>query len=84
LTEWKIPELIYKTGGIFCHFASGKNRRTPGEPLHTIFNLSGDGGFFWRLLNRMAGRLLTNTYYRSQFGLLSYGLPVRMFNRPSR
>ncbi len=73
LTEWRIPELTLEPEGFGIIFASGKNRRTPGEPLHTSFNLSGDGGFL--ALVEPDGRTIAHQYdYRSQFGLLSYGL----------
>ncbi len=43
-TKWIFPpEVQIPAGGYLLIWASGKDRRTPGEPLHTNFSLSASG-----------------------------------------
>jgi hypothetical protein len=45
LAQWQFPATNVPPNGYLVVFASGKNRRDPGEPLHTNFRLSGDGEY---------------------------------------
>lgn len=44
-TRWRFPEVTLEPGGFQIVWASGKNRRVPGQPLHTNFSLDKDGEF---------------------------------------
>jgi hypothetical protein len=44
-TEWKFPATILPAGGYLVVFASGKDHRTAGAPLHTNFKLNADGDY---------------------------------------
>jgi hypothetical protein len=74
LTQWQFPELILQPEEFCIIFASNKNRRTPGEPLHTNFALSSDPEFL--ALVAPDGHTIVHhyNYYPPQYGLLSYGL----------
>ena len=41
--KWGLPRMTLETGGFLLIFASGKNRTSPGDELHTNFKLSADG-----------------------------------------
>lgn len=43
--RWRFPAVELAAGKSTVVFASGKNRRVPGSPLHTDFRLSGTGGY---------------------------------------
>jgi len=45
LTKWAFPSTNLPPGNFMVVFASNKNRRTPGKPLHTNFKLSADGEY---------------------------------------
>jgi hypothetical protein len=45
LTQWRFPATNLVAGGRMVVFASGKNRRVAGAPLHTDFRLSADGEY---------------------------------------
>jgi len=45
LTKWAFPSTNLPPGNFMIVFASNKNRRTPGLPLHTNFKLSADGEY---------------------------------------
>jgi len=40
LSRWKFPEIIIAPGEYLLVFASGKDKRDPGAPLHTNFRIS--------------------------------------------
>ncbi|WP_414660652.1 CotH kinase family protein [Horticoccus sp. 23ND18S-11] len=44
-TKWQFPALILPAGGFVVIFASGKDRRTIGQPLHTNFRLEAGGEY---------------------------------------
>jgi hypothetical protein len=44
-TKWRFPAVTIPAGGYLVVFASGKDRRVPGQPLHTNFSLSADGEY---------------------------------------
>ncbi len=43
LRKWQFPFTTIPAGGYLVIFASGKDRRVPGEPLHTSFRLAAGG-----------------------------------------
>lgn len=43
--KWRFPAMEIKSGQAMIVFASNKNRRVAGNPLHTDFKLSSSGGF---------------------------------------
>ncbi|MBN2704477.1 MAG: lamin tail domain-containing protein [Pontiellaceae bacterium] len=45
LSKWKFPSTNMPPGAFLVVFASNKDRRIPGEPLHTSFKLDADGGY---------------------------------------
>ncbi len=45
LTQWRFPATNLNAGAYMVIFASGKDRRIPGRPLHTNFRLTGSGEF---------------------------------------
>lgn len=45
LTKWQFPATNLPPGGYLVVFASEKNRRTPGAPLHTNFRLASNGEY---------------------------------------
>jgi hypothetical protein len=45
LTKWRFPATNLPPNGYLVVFASEKNRRTPGAPLHTNFKLNADGEY---------------------------------------
>ncbi|MBI1842506.1 MAG: lamin tail domain-containing protein, partial [Verrucomicrobia bacterium] len=45
LRQWKFPSTNLASGELLLVFASGKNRRLPGQPLHTNFKLGNDGDY---------------------------------------
>jgi len=44
-TKWIFPSTNIAPGGFLIVFASGKDRRVPGAPLHTRFSLSAGGEY---------------------------------------
>ena len=42
-TKWRFPAVTIAPGGYLLVWASGKDRRVAGQPLHTNFQLA-DGG----------------------------------------
>lgn len=45
LTKWKFPAVTLQPGEFLVVWASSKNKRTPGAPLHTDFSLSKNGEY---------------------------------------
>lgn len=45
LQKWAFPALSLNSGAYLIVFASAKNLRTPGAPLHTNFSLNADGEY---------------------------------------
>ncbi len=44
-TRWRFPAVTMEPGGFLVVFASGKDRRLPGQPLHTNFSLAKSGEY---------------------------------------
>src|SRR5262245_8858281 len=45
LRFWSFPAVTLNPGAFLVVFASGKDRKTPGAPLHTNFRLDADGDY---------------------------------------
>jgi hypothetical protein len=43
--KWVFPSYQLNAGAYLIVFTSNKDRKVPGQPLHTNFKLSGDGGY---------------------------------------
>lgn len=77
LTRWRFPSTNLAPNAYLIVFASGKDRRTPGEPLHTDFSLSTEGEFL--ALVRPDGVTIASAFsplYPVQVKGVSYGIPV--------
>jgi len=78
LKKWQFPSTNLPPNGYLVVFASGKNRRVPGAPLHTNFRLDGAGEYL--ALVRPDGATVAFAYsprYPPQVGRVSYGIPVQ-------
>lgn len=74
LTKWRFPATNLPPGQFLVVFASDKNRRTPGAPLHTNFKLSA-GGEFLALVDPSGTNIVTQfaPQYPAQATGVSYG-----------
>jgi hypothetical protein len=75
-TKWRFPTTSIAPGGYLVVFASGKDRRVAGQPLHANFSLSADGEYLG--LIRANGVTVASHFspgFPPQFADLSYGLP---------
>jgi hypothetical protein len=75
-TKWRFPAVTLAPGGRLVVFASGKDRRVSGQPLHTSFSLSADGEYLGLIrANGIGVASQFSPTYPPQFGDISYGLP---------
>ncbi|MBM3845959.1 MAG: hypothetical protein FJ405_06715, partial [Verrucomicrobia bacterium] len=76
--KWIFPATNLPAGGYLIVFASEKNRRLPGAPLHTNFKLSNDGEFL--SLGRPGFSLMSifHPAYPRQFRDVSYGFGMQV------
>jgi hypothetical protein len=74
LAKWSFPPTNIAPGGFLVVFASGKDRRVPGAPLHTRFSLSASGEYL--ALVRPDGSIASEfgPTYPEQFPNVSYGI----------
>lgn len=75
LTKWKFPAVTLQPGQFVLVWASSKNRRVEGSPLHTNFALSKDGEFLG--LVRPDGVTVEHSYapkFPAQLADEAYGL----------
>jgi hypothetical protein len=75
LGKWALPSVTLEPDARIVVFASEKDRRVPGQPLHTNFRLSGDGEFL-ALSNAESPRRIINAFsprYPIQRSGWSYG-----------
>ncbi|MFM1767771.1 MAG: hypothetical protein RJA22_300 [Verrucomicrobiota bacterium] len=80
LGGWQFPATNVPPSGYLVVFASGKDRRRPGSPLHTDFRLGSTGGYL--ALVRPDGFTIASEFspaYPIQVGGVSYGSPVQTF-----
>lgn len=74
LGKWPLPDIELGSGEFLIVFASGKDRSTPGEELHTNFKLSGNGEFL--ALVKPDGQSIATQFrprYPPQFPHASFG-----------
>jgi hypothetical protein len=79
LAKWQFPSTNLPPGGFLIVFASGKNRREPGAPLHTNFRLSRTGEYLG--LIEPDGRTVAHHYapvFPEQFADISFGIGRRV------
>ena len=74
-SRWFFPSTILEPGGYLVVFASGRDRKLPGAPLHASFALSAGGDYL--ALLRPDGTAATEfrPAYPPQVADVSYGLP---------
>lgn len=77
LTKWRFPATNIAPAQFIVVFASDKNRRTPGAPLHTNFKLS-DSGEYLALVQPDGTTIATQfaPTYPAQVTDVSYGFPA--------
>src|SRR5439155_24923827 len=75
LTKWAFPGTNIAAKGFMVVFASGKDRRVAGLPLHTSFGL-GSGGEYLALVMADGVTIATefSPAYPKQFADISYGI----------
>src|SRR6266496_5609327 len=74
---WRFPSTNLQANGYLLVFASNKNRRIPGAPLHTNFKLNNSGDYL--ALVKPDGITVQSAYapaFPLQVGDVSYGFPV--------
>lgn len=79
LTKWAFPSTNLPAGSYLIVFASGKDRTTPGMPLHTSFELSSDGEYL--ALVKPDGTSIAHHYaphYPDQVSGISYGIELNL------
>jgi hypothetical protein len=75
LTKWRIPATNIAANAFLVIFADGKDRKVPGAPLHTSFNLGADGEFL--ALVKPDGVTIASQYsptFPGQAPNVSYGI----------
>ena len=73
--RWIFPNVELGAGEFLVVFASGKNRRVVGEPLHTNFKLSSAGGYVGLSSPELPRKTVDKIFgYPEQRGNISYGL----------
>ena len=77
LTKWRFPATNIAGGQYLVVWASDKNRRASGAPLHANFKLS-DGGEYLALVQPDGFTIASQFYpaFPPQFPDMSYGLPA--------
>ena len=76
-TQWRFPATNLPPNGYLVVFASSKNRRVPGAPLHTNFKLDNNGEYL--ALIQPDGVTVAAAFdplFPFQISGLSYGFPV--------
>src|SRR4030095_4713191 len=73
LTRWSFPATNITASGFMMVFASGKDRRVPGAPLHTSFALDAGGGYL-ALVRPDGVTIATEFHYPQQRANYSHGL----------
>ena len=76
LTQWAFPSTNLVPGQFLVVFASSKNRRVAGRPLHTSFKLDADGEYL--ALVRPDGRTIAAEFsprFPAQWADVSLGVP---------
>ncbi len=79
-SKWAFPKIILKRGERIIVYASGKDRKTPGRPLHTNFKLDGNGEYLALMMPdglTIANEILPK--YPKQNGRATWGLREGLF-----
>jgi hypothetical protein len=80
LTQWQFPAVTIPSKGFLIVWATSKNRRIPGAPLHTNFGLSKDGESL--ALTKPNGTTVVSQYtFGAQFEDVSYGTSSTIENQ---
>ena len=74
-TKWRFPSTNLSSGSFLVVFASGKDRRNSGAPLHTNFRLPAGGGYL-ALVQADGLTVATEFTYPGQVADVSYGFGV--------
>jgi hypothetical protein len=80
LTQWRFPATNLAGGKFLLVFASQKNRRVAGAPLHTSFRLSA-GGEYLALVKPDGVTVVSEFSFPSQAADVSYGLGTLTTNQ---
>jgi len=75
---WRFPNTNLPPNAYLLVFASGKDRRVPGAPLHTDFRLGGNGEYL--ALIKPDGTNVATAFspaYPAQVSGVSYGIPLQ-------
>src|SRR4051812_1744702 len=78
LTQWQFPSTNLAPNAYMIVFASGKDRRVPGAPLHTSFSLKATGEYL--ALVRPDGTNIASAFaplFPAQVDGVSYGVPMQ-------
>ena len=77
-TKWLFPATNLASGNFMVVFASGKDRRVPGAPLHTNFKLDAAGEYLG--LTAPNGTIATqlSPQYPQQYPDVSYGIEMQV------
>ena len=80
LNAWRFPATNLNAGSFLVIFASNKDRRTPGAPLHSSFGLGGGGEYL--ALVRPDGTIASqfSPAYPAQVTDVSYGFGIENTN----
>ncbi|MFT5499548.1 MAG: hypothetical protein ACI9TH_004964, partial [Kiritimatiellia bacterium] len=76
LVKWTFPEMQLPAGACITVFASSKDRRIPGSPLHTNFRLEAAGEYLALVMTNGTVTQEFSPVFPPQLPDLSYGLPV--------
>lgn len=84
LRKWRLPSTNIVANGYIVVFASGKDRDTPGRPLHTNFKLDAADGEYLALVEPDGKTIATEftPKYPLQVPNVSYGYPNIVFKTP--
>lgn len=78
-TKWMLPSTNIRSGGFLVVFASGKDRRVPGQTLHTNFKLDAAGDYLALVAPDGLRRVTEFTpQYPPQFPDVAFGLGTQV------
>jgi hypothetical protein len=80
--KWLFPATNIPAGGFMVVFASGKNRRVPGAPLHANFKLSAAGESLALSRPDLSIATAFSPSFPPQFPDVSYGLAMGIITTP--
>ena len=79
-TKWLFPSTNIGPGSFMVIFASGKDRRTPGQELHTNFKLSAEGEYLALFRPDLSTATEIAPQFPPQFPDVSYGIGMQFTN----